>query len=62
MAFWNVYNNFFSNYVGECHGKVVHLEDSDTKEKCLELCKSTSGNYRFEFCFSSCLKILFSRK
>jgi len=32
-------------FEGECHGNLIHLEDSATKEDCLQLCKSNHGTF-----------------
>ena len=50
------------NFTGECHGKVVHLEDSDTEEQCLELCKSTSGNCYYDIGSTTYFKTFFNKK
>ena len=32
--------------LGECHGKFLHLEDTQNKAECLNLCKTTKGDVR----------------
>ena len=44
---WKTYYNQY--FAGKCHGNLIHLEDSATKEECLTLCKSTDGTTLFIF-------------